>query len=118
MGSEQFLKIENTLFTAVMLLYLAAMVLYFIFLVIKHVKAGKIAGYVMVIGFVLHTAALVTRGIDACAEKQLAGNPRVHCHTFLWCIRRIFCSFFDVSDEAEDERQCVLAGTHSGRAEA
>ena len=65
MESEQFLKIENTLFTAVMLLYLAAMVLYFIFLVIKHVKAGKIAGYVMVIGFVLHTAALVTRGIGA-----------------------------------------------------
>ena len=91
MGSEQFLKIENTLFTAVMLLYLAAMVLYFIFLVIKHVKAGKIAGYVMVIGFVLHTAALVTRGIGA--GRLPLTNQYEFATSFAWGISLCFLMF-------------------------
>lgn len=90
-GSEQFLKIENTLFTAVMLLYLAAMVLYFIFLVIKHVKAGKIAGYVMVIGFVLHTAALVTRGIGA--GRLPLTNQYEFATSFAWGISLCFLMF-------------------------
>ena len=89
--SEQFLKIENTLFTAVMLLYLAAMVLYFIFLVIKHVKAGKIAGYVMVIGFVLHTAALVTRGIGA--GRLPLTNQYEFATSFAWGISLCFLMF-------------------------
>ena len=91
MESEQFLKIENTLFTAVMLLYLAAMVLYFIFLVIKHVKAGKIAGYVMVIGFVLHTAALVTRGIGA--GRLPLTNQYEFATSFAWGISLCFLMF-------------------------
>lgn len=91
MGSEQFLKIENTLFTAVMLLYLAAMVLYFIFLVIKHVKAGKIAGYVMIIGFVLHTAALVTRGIGA--GRLPLTNQYEFATSFAWGISLCFLMF-------------------------
>lgn len=91
MGSEQFLKIENTLFTTVMLLYLAAMVLYFIFLVIKHVKAGKIAGYVMVIGFVLHTAALVTRGIGA--GRLPLTNQYEFATSFAWGISLCFLMF-------------------------
>ena len=39
MGSEQLLKMENGLFTAVMVLYLAAMVLYCIFCALKNEKA-------------------------------------------------------------------------------
>lgn len=65
MSSEQFLSIENGLFTTVMVLYLAAMVLYFVFFAIKNEKPGKVAGWIMAIGFVLHTAALITRGIGA-----------------------------------------------------
>lgn len=91
MGSEQFLKIENTLFTAVMVLYLAAMILYFIFLVIKNVKAGKIAGYVMVIGFVLHTAALVTRGIGA--GRLPLTNQYEFATSFAWGISLCFLIF-------------------------
>ena len=91
MGSEQFLKIENTLFTAVMVLYLAAMILYFIFLVIKNVKAGKIAGYVMVIGFVLHTAALVTRGIGA--GRLPLTNQYEFATSFAWGISLCFFIF-------------------------
>ena len=63
MEASRFLDLENTLFTIVMVLYLAAMVLYFVFFVMKKEKPAKIAGYIMAVGFVLHTAALVIRGI-------------------------------------------------------
>lgn len=65
MSSEQFLSIENVLFTVAMILYLASMVLYFVFFVMKKEKPGKIADCIMAIAFVLHTAAMVTRGIGA-----------------------------------------------------
>ena len=65
MGSEQFLNIENTLFTIAMVLYLVSMVGYILFFVLKSVKAGKIADYVVGGAFVLHTAAMITRGIGA-----------------------------------------------------
>lgn len=65
MSSEQFLSIENVLFTVAMILYLASMVLYFVFFVMKKEKPGKIADCIMAIAFVLHTAAMITRGIGA-----------------------------------------------------
>ncbi|MDO4475721.1 MAG: c-type cytochrome biogenesis protein CcsB [Lachnospiraceae bacterium] len=65
MSSEQFLNIENTLFTAAMVIYLAAMVLYFAFLVLKKQAPGKIADGLTLVAFICHTVALVTRGIGA-----------------------------------------------------
>lgn len=91
MGSEQFLKIENGLFTAVMLLYLAAMVLYFFFFVIKKIKVGKIAGGIMAVGFVLHTAALVTRGFGA--GRLPLTNQYEFATSFAWGISLCFLIF-------------------------
>ncbi len=91
MGSEQFLQIENTLFTAVMVLYLAAMVLYFIFFAVKSEKAGKIAGYVIAAGFVLHTAALVTRGVGA--GRLPLTNQYEFATSFAWGISLCFLVF-------------------------
>ena len=65
MGNEMLFAAENTLFTAAMIIYFAAMVLYFVFLAMKNEKAGKIAGFVLLAAFVLHTGALVVRGIGA-----------------------------------------------------
>ena len=65
MNSDMFLNIENVLFTAAMVLYLAAMALYFIFFVMKNAKFAKTGGCVIGIAFVLHTAALLVRGIGA-----------------------------------------------------
>ena len=65
MGSEQMLQVENILFTAAMLAYFAAMVFYFIFLAAKKDKMAKIAGFIQLGGFILHTIALVCRGIGA-----------------------------------------------------
>ena len=65
MSGDQFLAIENVLFTITMILYFAAMVLYFVFFAMKSEKAGKAGSLVQACGFVLHTAALVVRGIGA-----------------------------------------------------
>ena len=59
------LQIENTLFTIVMLIYFASMILYFVFVALKKEKIAKIAIYLQVAGLVLHTAALICRGIGA-----------------------------------------------------
>ncbi|MDO4852248.1 MAG: c-type cytochrome biogenesis protein CcsB [Clostridia bacterium] len=59
------LAVENTLFTIVMVLYFAAMALYFVFIAIKKDPVAKIAVALQVIGLVLHTAALICRGIGA-----------------------------------------------------
>ena len=42
MGNEQFLKIENILFTITMVMYLGSMVLYFLFVVVKKERFAKI----------------------------------------------------------------------------
>ena len=59
------LRIENTLFTIVMLLYFAAMVLYFVFIAVKKDGVAKTAAILQTVGLVLHTAALICRGIGA-----------------------------------------------------
>ena len=59
------LQIENTLSTIVMLLYFAAMILYFLFIAFKRDSFSRVAILLQIIGFVLHTIALICRGIGA-----------------------------------------------------
>ncbi|MBR3393565.1 MAG: c-type cytochrome biogenesis protein CcsB [Firmicutes bacterium] len=59
------LQIENTLFTIVMIIYFVSMILYFIFVAAKKEAFSKIAVYLHLGALVLHTAALVCRGIGA-----------------------------------------------------
>ena len=59
------LQVENTLFTIVMLCYFAAMILYFAFIAVKKDGVAKLAVGLQALGLVLHTAALVCRGIGA-----------------------------------------------------
>ena len=59
------LQLENTLFTLVMLLYFAAMVLYFAFIAARRDGIAKVAVILQAAGLALHTAALVCRGIGA-----------------------------------------------------
>lgn len=60
-----FLQIENILFTAAMVCCLASMILYFIFFALKKEKLADIGKYVLLAGFVVHTAALIVRSIGA-----------------------------------------------------
>lgn len=65
MAAESFLQIENVLFTITMLLYFAALVIYFVFVAARKEQLAKVAGMLQGAGFVLHTIALITRGIGA-----------------------------------------------------
>ena len=62
---SQMLQAENVLFTIVMLLYFSAMILYFVFIAARKETLSRIAVIVQAAGFLLHTAALVFRGIGA-----------------------------------------------------
>ena len=85
MGNEQLLGIENILFTSAMVLYFISMILFFLFFVMKQEKFGKIGRLSLLIGFVLHTAALVVRGIGA---KRL---PMTNQYEFATCFAWGIC---------------------------
>ena len=59
------LQVENTLFTIVMISYFASMVMYFIYIAAKKDIFSKIAFGLQAFGFILHTVAIVCRGIGA-----------------------------------------------------
>jgi cytochrome c-type biogenesis protein CcsB len=60
-----YLQIENVLFTVTMLLYVAAVVVYFLFIAARREGMAKVAVILQTAGFILHTAALIVRGIGA-----------------------------------------------------
>ena len=91
MNSEQFLQIENVLFTAAMVLYLISMVLYAVFFTMKKEKAGKIAGIITGVAFLFHTAALVVRGIGA--GRLPLTNQYEFATSFSWGICLCFLIF-------------------------
>ena len=76
------LQIENTLFTIVMLAYFAAMILYFVFIAVKKDAVARVAVGLQIAGFILHTAALVCRGIGA--ERLPLTNQYEFATSFAW----------------------------------
>ncbi len=91
MNSEQFLAIENGVFTVVMICYLAAMVMYFIFFAMKNEKMSQYGGWVITAGFVLHTVALIVRGIGA--GRIPLTNQYEFATSFAWGICLCFLIF-------------------------
>ncbi len=91
MGSNLFLTVENGMFTATMAFYLLSMAFYFIFFALKNEKAGKAAGYLIGVGFVLHTAALICRGIGA--GRLPLTNQYEFATSFAWGIALCFLFF-------------------------
>ena len=59
------LKVENVLFYIVIVCYFAATLLYFLFIALKKDGVAKLATLAQTVGFALHTAALVCRGLGA-----------------------------------------------------
>ena len=99
---------ENILFTVTMIGYFGAMILYFLFVAIRKENLAKAAGILQGTALLLHTAALVFRGIEAgripmtnqyefatcfawalCLVSlfQLAGFSCIHCDYRLRCLR-------------------------------
>ena len=55
------IHLENVLFTITLIMYLAAMLIYFIFIAAKKDAVSKVAATVHIAGLVIHTAAIVVR---------------------------------------------------------
>ncbi len=91
MSSEQFLNIENTLFTIAMFGYLVTMVLYALFFVLKKEKLGKIAGYIVAAAFVVHTIGLIARSIGA--GRLPLTNQYEFATSFAWGICACYLIF-------------------------
>ena len=91
MGNKTFLQAENVLFTMVLIIYVLAMILYFVFFTVKKEKAAKLAGMVMACGFLMHSAALVSRGIGA--GRLPLTNQYEFATSFAWGIALCFLIF-------------------------
>ena len=65
MSREMLLEMETVLFYGTMLLYLASMVLFFLFFALKKDKMAGFAKGIFAAAFLLHTLALVVRGFGA-----------------------------------------------------
>ena len=91
MSSEGFLQMENVLFTITMACYLISMVVYVLFFVLKKEALGRIAGLAALAGFVVHTAAMVVRGIGA--GRLPMTNQYEFATSFAWGICLCFLFF-------------------------
>ncbi|MBR4767730.1 MAG: c-type cytochrome biogenesis protein CcsB [Lachnospiraceae bacterium] len=60
-----WIAIENIIFTTALILYVVSMLLYFLFALTKKDILGRIATIVQIVGLVIHTGAIVIRGIGA-----------------------------------------------------
>ena len=60
-----FLAIEQYLFTSVLILYVVTMLLYVLYMILKKETVSRIALIVQIVGLVLHTLAILFRGIGA-----------------------------------------------------
>ena len=59
------IHLENVLLTITLIMYLAAMLIYFVFIAAKKDAVSKVAVTVHIAGLFIHTAAIVVRGIAA-----------------------------------------------------
>lgn len=59
------INMEKTLFTTTLIMYFAAMILYFVFIAAKKDTVSKVAVIVHIAGVLIHTAAIAARGIAA-----------------------------------------------------
>ena len=60
-----FLAIEQYLFTSVLILYVVTMLLYVLYMILKKETISRIALIVQIVALVLHTLAIISRGIGA-----------------------------------------------------
>ena len=75
-------KLESVLFTVVLCVYLVTMLLYFLYAAIKKEGFAKAAMLLQLAGLILHTAAIVLRGIAA--KRLPLTNQYEFASAFAW----------------------------------
>ena len=91
MEIEKFTQLENSFFNISIVMYIISMVLYFLFFVVRRDKYGQYATFIIKIGLIFHTVALVTRGIAA--ERFPLTNQYEFATSFAWGIALCFIIF-------------------------
>ena len=91
MSREMLLEMETVLFYGTMLLYLASMVLFFLFFALKKDKMAGFAKGIFAAAFLLHTLALVVRGFGA--GRVPLTNQYEFASSFAWGISLVFLIF-------------------------
>ncbi|AOY77472.1 c-type cytochrome biogenesis protein CcsB [Clostridium formicaceticum] len=91
MELQNLLQLENSFFNVAISTYIISMVLYFLFFVMKHEKAGMYATFLIKIAFILHTLAIIVRGIGA--ERIPLTNQYEFATSFAWGISLCFIIF-------------------------
>lgn len=86
-----YLAIEKIFFYGTMAAYVAGMMLFFIFFALKDKKYGRYGNYAMIAAFVLHTVALVVRGIGA--GRLPLTNQYEFATSFAWGICLCYLAF-------------------------
>lgn len=82
--SNNFTNLEDILFTITVGLYLISMVLYFIVLLSHVEKYGRFASLILKLAFIMHTLAIVIRGIGA--GRMPLSNQYEFATSFAWGI--------------------------------
>jgi cytochrome c-type biogenesis protein CcsB len=85
------LQAENALFTIVMIGYFIAMILYFVFIGVRKEAVAKAAIGIQAAALVLHTAALVIRGIGA--GRWPMTNQYEFATSFAWALSLVSLFF-------------------------
>ncbi|MHC1787617.1 MAG: c-type cytochrome biogenesis protein CcsB [Christensenellales bacterium] len=85
------LQLETIFFVTAALLYLASALLYGLFFALKKEKPGRLAGYVILLAFLAHTAALAVR--TAGAGRLPFSNQYEFATSFAWGIALAFLIF-------------------------
>ena len=70
---NKLLNVESVLFYIVIVCYFAATLLYFLFIALKKDSVTKAAILVQTVGFALHTAALICRGLGGSSGNGSVG---------------------------------------------
>ena len=78
------LQIESVLFSIVMAVYFVSTILYFVYIAVKKETISRIAVVVQILGLVLHTVALILRGIGA--GRLPLSNQYEFATSFSWGI--------------------------------
>jgi len=86
-----YIKIESSVFYGAIGLYLFSVILYFVFFISRNEKAGSLGSKIIRLAFMLHTAALIARGIGA--QRLPLTNQYEFATSFAWGIALCFIIF-------------------------
>lgn len=91
MEMQNLLQYENSLFNIAISVYIVSMILYFLFFVMKNENYGRYATFLIKVGFIFHSIAIIVRGVGA--QRLPLTNQYEFATSFAWGIALCFIIF-------------------------